>query len=149
LADAIRLARAELGVTFSFPEQGGGDDHTAENLAPGTGTAFDPDDDFAALNARITRQCVVTATFTYPPKDGVSRTGRLILAKAVLWQNCPDWLMTYANTHSIFPHDSTSDQWFDEGQFAAYTQLGRLIGAEALRVVGSAGAPPVSTLRRR
>ncbi|MCX2966006.1 hypothetical protein [Gordonia aquimaris] len=149
LADAIRLARAELGVTFSFPEQGGGDDHTAENLAPGTGTAFDPDDDFAALNARITSQCVVTATFTYPPKDGVSRTGRLILAKAVLWQNCPDWLMTYANTHSIFPHDSTSDQWFDEGQFAAYTQLGRLIGAEALRVVGSAGAPPVSTLRRR
>ncbi|MEE3851980.1 patatin-like phospholipase family protein [Gordonia sp. LSe1-13] len=133
LADAVRLARAELGVTFTFPGDGAPDDFDAQNLAPGTGESFDPDDDFAALNARITKGCVVAATFTYPPSGGVSQTGRLLLAKAVLWQECPDWLMTYANTNSVFPHDSTSDQWFDEGQFAAYTELGRLIGAEALR----------------
>ncbi|MXP21454.1 hypothetical protein GIY30_08830 [Gordonia sp. HNM0687] len=136
LADAVRLARAELGVTFTFPEVGGSDEHTAMNLAPGSGEPFDPDEDFEALNARITQGCVVTATITYPPLDGRPTTGRLILAKAVLWQNCPDWLMTYANTNPVFPHDSTSDQWFDEGQFAAYTELGRLIGAEALRVIG-------------
>jgi hypothetical protein len=55
----------------------------------------------------------------------------LILAKAVLTADLPPWLLTYADNHPVFPHDATSDQWFNEGQFAAYTELGRHLGSRA------------------
>jgi hypothetical protein len=31
------------------------------------------------------------------------------------------------------PHDPTSDQWFNEVQFAAYAELGRIMGSEAMK----------------
>ncbi|MDQ1730249.1 MAG: hypothetical protein QOK10_408 [Pseudonocardiales bacterium] len=34
-----------------------------------------------------------------------------------------------------FPNDKTSDQWFNEAQFAAYTAIGRRIAAQARPVV--------------
>ncbi|KYH42948.1 hypothetical protein [Branchiibius sp. NY16-3462-2] len=134
LGEAVRLAEAELGVQITF------DDGALQDLAPGTGAPFGPADDFAALNARITKGCVLEGRIDYPAASGLDpqhRRGRLIFAKAVLWQGCPPWLMTYANTkgHEVFPYDSTADQWFDEGQFAAYAELGRLIGQEALGVL--------------
>jgi hypothetical protein len=52
--------------------------------------------------------------------------------KAVVSQACPYWLLTYAASSEIFPHDPTSDQWFNEAQFAAYTELGRVIAKEAV-----------------
>jgi hypothetical protein len=58
--------------------------------------------------------------------------GVLIFAKAVLWEGCPEWLLTYAASSAVFPHDPTSDQWFNEGQFAAYTALGRIMGRHAV-----------------
>jgi hypothetical protein len=48
-------------------------------------------------------------------------------------QACPYWLLTYAASNEIFPHDPTSDQWFSEAQFAAYTALGRVIANEAVK----------------
>jgi hypothetical protein len=32
----------------------------------------------------------------------------------------------------VFPRDSTSDQWFDHGQFDAYEALGRYLGDRAV-----------------
>jgi hypothetical protein len=32
----------------------------------------------------------------------------------------------------VFPHDSTSDQWFNEAQFGAYTALGQIMGKHAV-----------------
>jgi hypothetical protein len=61
----------------------------------------------------------------------------LLFAKAVLWDQSPDWLLTYAASSEEFPHDSTADQWFDEAQFGAYTELGRLLGLEVIRAIGS------------
>jgi hypothetical protein len=40
--------------------------------------------------------------------------------------------LTYAASSSAFPHDPTSDQWFAEGQFAAYTALGRIMGEHVM-----------------
>ena len=51
-------------------------------------------------------------------------------------------MLTYGAASEIFPHDSTSDQWFDEGQFAAYTELGRLLGRNA---VEAQKGPPLQT----
>ena len=41
-----------------------------------------------------------------------------------------------------FPNDKTSDQWFNEAQFAAYTEVGRPIGVNA-RTVRSYAEEPV------
>jgi hypothetical protein len=59
----------------------------------------------------------------------------------------PDWVLTYAAEKggAEFPHDSTSDQWFSEGQFAAYTELGRLIAVSAMHVPGDGSFPPPET----
>jgi hypothetical protein len=55
---------------------------------------------------------------------------------------CPDWLLTYGAASEVFPNDSTSDQWFNEGQFAAYTELGRLLGRNAVEALH---APPLQS----
>jgi hypothetical protein len=49
-------------------------------------------------------------------------------------------LLTYRAASEVFPRDSTSDQWFDEGQFAAYTELGRLLARNAVEALK---APPL------
>jgi len=140
LADAIRLAQSELGVQIELEDSG---DYGVQNLAPGSGRPFSDSNAFARLNSRITNGTVVRGRITYPAASGLpqeQRTGTLIFAKAVLWQRCPDWLLTYGAGNDVFPHDNTSDQWFNEGQFAAYTELGRLLGRNA---VEAQKAPPL------
>jgi hypothetical protein len=76
---------------------------------------------------------VVAGRITYPKAAGLEdHHGVLIVTKAVLCERCPDWLLTYAASSAVFPHDPTSDQWFNEAQFAAYTELGRIMGLEAV-----------------
>jgi hypothetical protein len=137
LSDAIRLARFELGVEITM-ESGG--PFGVENLAPGSGDHFGESHAFCSLNARITKCAVARGRITYPAAADIgaegARTGWLIIAKAVLWQEFPDWVLTYAAEKggADFPHDNTSDQWFSEGQFAAYTEVGRSIAVSALKV---------------
>jgi hypothetical protein len=135
LGDAIRLAKYELGVNITLTDAG---TYSEQNITPGSGTPFPEDDAFVGLNDRITKATVVTGHISYPPASGLSATeGVLIFGKAVLWEQCPDWLLTYAASkgNEVFPHDPTSDQWFNEGQFAAYTTLGRLIGRHAAQCI--------------
>lgn len=130
LTDALRLAKYELGVNIALKRKG---PYSLENIAPGSGTQFAKDNALASLNPRITRGAVVIGDITYPAAAGLKvRTGTLIFVKAVVSQACPYWLLSYAASSEIFPHDPTSDQWFNEGQFAAYTELGRVIAKEAV-----------------
>lgn len=64
--------------------------------------------------------------------SGTSRTGRLVVAKAALTAELPYQLLSYASKKPVFPRDSTSDQWFDHGQFDAYEALGRYLGDRAV-----------------
>ena len=61
---------------------------------------------------------VVRGIIKYPAAAdlGENDTGLLIVAKAVLWQDLPDWVLTYGAGKSgeSFPNDKTSDQWFNE-----------------------------------
>jgi hypothetical protein len=136
LSDAMRLAKYELGVTIELNEQGS---YSVNDLAPGSGRPFPEEHAFACLNSRITKGTVAFGKITYPSAAGVTKLpkpyGVLVFAKAVLWEGCPDWLLTYAASSQMFPHDPTSDQWFNEAQFAAYTALGRIMGNHAVECV--------------
>lgn len=144
LSEAIRLAKFELGVEITMENDG---PFGVENLAPGSGDHFRESNAFCGLNDRITKCAVARGRITYPDAAGIeseeARTGWLIIAKAVLWQELPDWVLTYAAEHggAEFPHDNTSDQWFSEGQFAAYTEVGRSIAVSAMKVPGDGSLP--------
>ncbi|SDM01508.1 Patatin-like phospholipase [Geodermatophilus siccatus] len=123
---ALRLAHDELGVRIE-PEEG----FDLFDLVPGSGKPFEPEDPLAALNARLCKRGVVTMRITYPEESGLApdqRTGVLVLAKAVLWPQLPYELLAYAASNPVFPHDSTADQWFDEGKFSSYKRLGHELG---------------------
>ncbi|MFD0362990.1 hypothetical protein ACFQZZ_16220 [Nocardia sp. GCM10030253] len=132
LAEAMRLAEFELGVKIKL--------QPTEGLAPGSGQKFAPESAFGKLNARLTRDAVIRGDIYYPRASGLGTVegeedivGELIVAKAVLWDQCDNWLRSYAIEDEAFPHDSTGDQWFTEGQFAAYSQLGRMIATAAIQ----------------
>jgi hypothetical protein len=131
LSEAMRLAEYELGAKIHFDTEG---PYSIDRVAPGSGTPFAEGHALASLNSRLTKGTVAVGTIEYPPAAGFKEKpyGRLIYAKAVLSEDCPEWLKTYAATSEVFPHDPTSDQWFNEAQFAAYTTLGRIMGEHAL-----------------
>lgn len=56
----------------------------------------------------------------------------LIYIKPSLTGSEPADLYNYKCTHPGFPHESTSDQWFDESQFESYRKLGHWIGRQVL-----------------
>ena len=129
LSDAMRLAEYELGVTIELNEHG---PYSVNDITPGSGKPFPEGHAFAGLNGRLTKGTVTFGRIKYPLAAGLTeRRGILIFAKAVLWDGCPEWLLTYAANSDVFPHDPTSDQWFNEAQFAAYTSLGTIMGTHA------------------
>lgn len=126
LAQALTLAEAELGVKVAL-------DHPFD-AEPGIGTKLKPEDPLAALNAGLVTNPVITGTITYPAASGLDpeqRTGVLVVARALLWPELSYPLLSYATQNLVFPRDSTGDQWFNDGQFCAYTELGRKLGERA------------------
>ena len=135
LSDAIRLARFELGVEIELDDRG---NYGAPKLAPGSSQRFGEGNAFYSLKSRLTEGAVVRGVISYPAAAGLGAdsAGMLIVAKAVLWDELPDWVLTYGagGSGASFPNDKTSDQWFNEAQFAAYTELGRRIAVKARTV---------------
>jgi hypothetical protein len=121
-------------------------DYAVDDLAPGSGQPFGRGHAFHSLNSRLTKEAVVRGKITYPEAAGLGtqNTPWLVVAKAVLWQELPDWVLTYGadKDGQEFPHDKTSDQWFNEAQFGAYTEVGRRVAARALQVRPYPAGPP-------
>ncbi len=145
LAKVICLAYQELGVEVDLSD-------TPFATTPGTGKPVAPRDALTDLNPRLSGSGVMTARFTYPAESGLpegNRTGTLVVAKAALWPELPYPLLAYALRNPTFPNDSTSDQWFDDGQYGAYTALGRELGAAAVAAMAAstlrAAPAPAST----
>ncbi len=138
LAQALELAWQELGVRVVLDDPWHADPGSGRLDAPGH-----------PLAARLARTPIITGTVHYPPESGLGDqvTGRLVVARTVLWPDLPYSLQSYAAHHPEFPHDSTGDQWFDHGQFAAYTELGRHLGAEAGRAVRGTDPAPDGRVR--
>ncbi|MFG2297986.1 hypothetical protein [Streptomyces sp. NPDC048603] len=134
LAQAVTLAYEDLGVRITFPEG------EALKLVPGGAEPLAPTDALAALNARLSADCVVTGTIEYPediefePGTPPGRTGRIIVAKASLTPDMAYELLSYSLRERSFPRVSTFDQSFDHAQFDAYRALGHHLGTRAAEV---------------
>ncbi|MPY97920.1 MAG: patatin-like phospholipase family protein [Actinophytocola sp.] len=137
LAEALRLAQHELGVRVELDHPWPGD------IEPGSGAALPPENPLSALNERLVQDPIIRGTVIYPPESGLAAvTGRIVIAKALLWPELPYSLLAYAAKHPEFPHDSTGDQWFGEGKFSAYTELGRRLGERVLHPVAAPAPAP-------
>lgn len=87
-------------------------------------------------NGLAQRSCAV-GSIDYP--DG-SR-GTLLYLKPTLTGDEPTDIQHYASAHASFPHEPTSDQFFDEAQFESYRRLGQHVMTCALApVLERAGA---------
>ena len=65
--------------------------------------------------------CVV-GTVRYPDSPG--DPGIVVYIKSSLTGDEPADVLNYKKHHPVFPHDSTTDQWFSESQFESYRRLG-------------------------
>lgn len=136
LAQALTRAYQELGVRSDL------DVDTWKTATIGSGEKLVPADSLAALSNRMSSTGIITGTFSYPESGPFAgRTGTLVVAKASLWAGLPYSLMAYAQGAATFPHDSTADQWFDDRQYAAYTELGRHLGEAAVTAMETATRP--------
>ncbi|MFD9560685.1 hypothetical protein [Streptomyces sp. NPDC059994] len=136
LAQAIALAHEELGITITL--------HEPTGLVPGSSDPLQPPSVLSELNARLSRTSVVTGDITYPEDLDIDghrdRRGTLIVARTTLTKDLPYELLSYAAANPVFPHDSTSDQWFDHRQFDAYQALGRCMGERVQELIDGAEA---------
>jgi hypothetical protein len=99
LADALRKIRIDMGISIDFEE---------EQMQP--------------LRARQ-RRCAV-GIIRYSAVDGPGTDGRLIYVKAMLVGNEGPDVLSYAAANPTFPHQTTSNQWFNESQTESYRSLG-------------------------
>lgn len=90
-------------------------------------------DNIAARPLRNRKRQWAAATIRYSTLDAKAEDGRLIYIKPMLLGNEPPDVLSYAAANPTFPHQSTSDQWFDESQTESYRRLGLFILEEMCR----------------
>jgi hypothetical protein len=108
LANAIRKARLDFGVDVVFPD--------------GLGITGE---------GRIRRSRFAVGRIHYSAADPMAPDGVLLYVKAVLCGDEPVDVANYAAANPLFPHQPTSNQWFDEAQFESY----RMLGAHTMAVI--------------
>jgi hypothetical protein len=143
LAKVVSLAYQELGVEVHLAD-------APFATTPGSGKPPAARASLTGLDSRMSETAVMTAHFTYPEESGLpaeQRTGTLVVAKALLWPKLPYQLQAYAVDNPVFPNDSTADQWFDDGQYGAYTALGRELGAAAAAALTARTGTGASVVR--
>ncbi len=88
------------------------------------------------------RSCAV-GSIDYP--DGTR--GTLLYVKPTLTGEEPTDIQHYARAHPSFPHEPTSDQFFDEAQFESYRRLGQDVMLRALEPVLQRAGAEVGAVR--
>jgi hypothetical protein len=111
LANAIRKVRIDFGIDIEFPGGVG--------IAGGGGG--------------LCRGRTATGRIGYSSADAAASDGVLLYVKAALCGDEPVDVANYAAAHPPFPHQTTTNQWFDEAQFESYRMLGLHSIAELTR----------------
>ena len=104
LGDAVQKCRVDFGVDIRI----------------------DVDDLRVGANGLSARSCAV-GTIAYA--DG--REGVLLYLKPSVTGGEPTDVAHYARAHPSFPHEPTSDQYFDAAQFESYRRLGEYVATTA------------------
>jgi len=110
LANAIRKVRLDFGIEISFP---GGLD-----IAGPTSTC---------------RARAAVGHIAYSAVDPGAADGMLLYLKAALCGDEPVDVANYAAAHPLFPHQPTTNQWFEDAQFESYRMLGSFTVAAVTR----------------
>jgi hypothetical protein len=98
LANAVRKIRVDFGVDIDFP--------AGLHIGPSQPARF------------------AVGTIRYSASDSELEDGVLVYLKPTIVGDEPVDVANYARTHAAFPHESTTEQWFDEAQFESYRMLG-------------------------
>jgi hypothetical protein len=124
LADAIALARTELNVDIAMESE-------ALELAEDVATH------------RAPRACV-RGRVTFPPtRDGDPAVeGTLYYVRSLVPNDAPWQVIAYQESHPVFPHHSTLDQFFDDERFEAYRALGEHVARAAVALERLHAPPP-------
>lgn len=89
-----------------------------------------------AANA-CSHEHVAIGRIAYP---GDPEPGYLLYLKSSVSGDEDEVVAEYRNRSPSFPHESTADQFFNEGQFEAYRALGEHVGQCALKAIAPDGA---------
>jgi predicted acylesterase/phospholipase RssA len=106
LSNALEKIRADFGVLIDIPT------HQLEAMVPKKSNALD--------KTEFAKRGFIVADIIYPDR----KPGVFIYIKSTYFSALSADLYGYKQTHSEFPDEPTSDQFFDEKQFEAYRELG-------------------------
>jgi hypothetical protein len=109
VGNAVRKVRIDLGIPIDFEKP-------SMPMSP-TG---EPSEKFSGKHCAI-------GHIHYGAVDPGAKPGTLIYIKASMNGNEPADVKQYAALDPKFPHQPTSDQFFDESQFESYRRLGQHI----------------------
>jgi hypothetical protein len=113
LGNAIRKCREDIGVEIEID--------TTPLVPKGEAASGDK----SSGGPKLSAQHCVFGTIDYRTADPQGEKGVLIYIKASLTGDEPADVLNYQTAHTVFPHESTADQWFSESQFESYRRLGQ------------------------
>jgi len=107
LGNAIRKIRIDMGISIDFGDR--------IHIFPKNLTG-EPN--------HKGRYCAI-GTVHYGDVDGAgAKDGTIVYVKPAITGEEPYDVYNYARSSTLFPHESTADQWFNETQFESYRALG-------------------------
>ncbi len=134
LGGAIRKCRADFGVEIEIdpkPIRRSADGSSSVHCVMGTITYPEEEAGYAAA---------ACGGGQGEPTAGPAR-GWILYLKSSLTGNEPEDVQQYHAGHPVFPHESTSNQFFTESQFESYRQLGLHVVRTAFENVRTRPSP--------
>ena len=116
LATAIERVRVDFRATIEFPDQ----DYGLARLKAGESSGEKVD---VATQGPDCGFAIGRIIYHDDVEDGT-----LIYIKPTLTKNLGPEIVSYSRRRPRFPHETTSDQFFDEQQFEVYRELGVVLG---------------------
>ncbi len=121
LGNAIRKIEIDLGIPITFPD-------FPHGLPMKSGVEL--------LNVYCVR-----GEIQYDCVDDHAPKGKLLFIKPILNGSEPPDIRAYAASHQTFPHEATSNQFFNEAQFESYRHLGSWMISSYFENVPENGPP--------
>ncbi len=134
LGNAIERVRVDFGALITFDSRY--NRYRLKSLLPGSSK------EGSLLNKKyaLAERGFAIAKIRYPKTEAVAEMeGTLIYIDTTMVPNLPQDVYSYKSAHDSFPDQSTADQFFDEGQFEAYRELGYAIAKDMIKANSESG----------